>query len=43
MIFLYTQNLIENTTLSIVIIPVAAGNWGTKHIKRYENVALHSL
>jgi len=30
-------------TLSSVIIPVAAVNCGTKHTKRYANVASHSL
>ena len=42
-IYMYTQNLIGNITLSRVIISVASVNLGTKHIKRYENVALHSL
>ena len=37
--FIYTQNLIDNITLSRVIISVASVNWGTKHIERYENVA----
>src|SRR6218665_1506724 len=41
--FTYTQNLIGNITLSRVIISVASVNRGTKYIKRYENVALHSL
>jgi len=36
--YIYTQSLIGNITLSIVIITVAAVNWGTKHSKRYENV-----
>jgi len=40
---IYTQNLIGNITLSIFIIPVTAVNWVTKHSKRYENVASHSL
>jgi len=26
-----------------VLLPGAAVNWGTKHSKRYENVASHSL
>jgi len=37
-LFIYTQNLIGNNTLSRVIILVASVNWGTRHIKRYENV-----
>jgi len=41
--FIYTQNLIANITLWIVIISIAALNWGTKHSKRYDNVASHSL
>jgi len=36
--YIYTQNLFGNITLSIVIIPVAALNWGTKHSKSYEDV-----
>jgi len=43
LIYMYTQNLIENITLSRFIIPVASVNLGTKHIKRYETVASHSL
>ena len=45
-IYIYTQNLIGNITFSIDIIPVAVVNRGTKvtkHSKRYENVASHSL
>jgi len=42
-LFIYSQNLIGNITLSRVIISVASVNWGTKYIKRYENAALHSL
>jgi len=42
-LFIYTQNLIGNITLTRVIIPVASVNCGTKHIKRYENVSSHSL
>ena len=38
-----TQNLIGNITLSRVIIPAASVNWGTEHIRRYANVALHSI
>jgi len=37
-VFIYTQNLIEHITLSRVIISLASVNWGTKYIKRYENV-----
>jgi len=37
-LFIYTQNLIGNITLSSVIIPVSALNWGTKHRKRYKSV-----
>ena len=42
-LFIYTQNLIGNITLLRVIISVASVKSGTKYIKRYENVALHSL
>ena len=42
-LFIYTQNLIGNITLSRVIISAASVNGGTKYIKRYENVSLHSL
>jgi len=41
--YIYTQNLIGNNILSRVIISVASVNSGTTHIKRYENVASHSL
>jgi len=41
--FMYTQNLIENITLSIGIILVAALNCDTKQSERYGNVASHSL
>jgi len=39
------QNLIGYITFFSVIIPVAAVNWGSKYIKRYENVTStsHSL